>query len=611
MAGNQKRRIFDREFIVKQKIAKFIPALAWLSTYKREDLRGDVIAGLTTAVMLIPQGMAYAMLAGLPPIIGLYASTVPLIVYALFGTSRQLAVGPVAMVSLLTAAGVGAIAQGGTEAYVMYAILLALMVGVMQFGMGLARMGMLTNLLSHPVLAGFTSAAALIIAFSQLKHILGLDLERSNHIHEIVMQAGANLGNTEIFALIIGVASVAVLVALKKWRPMWPRALAVVVVGTLAVWGFGLDSQGVAIVGEVPAGLPDFAMPTFSWEAAGELFPIALTIALVSFMESIAVAKKVAQRHGYEVDANQELIGLGGANIVGSFFGSYTVTGGFSRTAVNDQAGAKTGLAAIITASVIGLTLMFLTGLFHFLPKAVLAAIIMTAVFGLIDLKEVKHLWHVNRSELALMGITFAATLTVGIEQGILVGVGASLLWFVYNTTKPHVAVLGRLPDSTVYRNVERYPEVETIDGLLAVRIDSQFYYGNVTFLKDTLRDLEAGMDTSLQALVLDGAGINQLDSSAETALRHIVEEYGDRGIGVYFAGPKGPVRDTMKRSSLWETLGEDHITLTVHEAVERALDTDLEGEPRRRTGPERSRKPDAAADVESSPLAEPSKQPA
>ncbi len=596
---------------MKEQIAKYIPALKWMSSYKKEDFRGDLIAGLTTAVMLIPQGMAYAMLAGLPPIVGLYASTVPLIVYALFGSSRQLAVGPVAMVSLLTAAGVGAIAQGGTEAYLMYAILLALMVGVMQFGMGLARMGMLTNLLSHPVLAGFTSAAALIIGFSQLKHILGLDLERSNHIHEILMQAFGQIGQTQVFALIIGVVSVAVLVGLKKYKPMWPRALAVVVVGTLAVWGFGLHEQGVAIVGDVPAGLPSFGMPRLSWDAMGELFPIALTIALVSFMESIAVAKKVAQRHGYEVEPNQELIGLGAANIVGSMFGSYTVTGGFSRTAVNDQAGAKTGLAAIVTALVIGLTLMFLTGLFYFLPKAVLAAIIMTAVFGLIDVKEAKHLWKVNRSELALMGITFVATLSLGIEEGILVGVGASMLWFIYRTTKPHVAILGRMPESTVYRNIERYPQVETVDGLLTVRIDSQFYYGNVTFLKDTLRQLEQQMRTPLKAVVLDGAGINQLDSSAETALHHIVEEYQERGIGFYFAAPKGPVRDMMKRASLWKTLGEEHITYTVHEAVEDALAHYIDGEPVRRTGAERAKRRAAEEDPESSPYAEPMKSPA
>ncbi|MFW6053397.1 MAG: SulP family inorganic anion transporter, partial [Persicimonas sp.] len=395
-----------------KKITQFIPALAWLKTYDGGDFRGDLVAGLTTAVMLIPQGMAYAMLAGLPPIVGLYASTVPLVVYAIFGTSRQLAVGPVAMVSLLTAAGVGTIATGGTEAYVMYAVLLALMVGAMQLGMGLVRMGMLTNFLSHPILAGFTSAAALIIALSQLKHLLGIDLERSNHIHEILIQASSQIGNTQIAALIIGAAGIALLMGLKRYRPKWPRALIVVVLGTLAVWGLGLHEQGVAIVGDVPAGLPSFTVPEFSWDAMSTLFPMALTIALVSFMESIAVAKKIAQKNRYEVDANQELIGLGSANIAGAFFGSYPVTGGFSRTAVNDQAGAKTGMAAIITAGVIALTLVLLTPLFYYLPQAILAAIIMTAVFGLVDFREAKHLWKVEKTELALMGITFVATLS-------------------------------------------------------------------------------------------------------------------------------------------------------------------------------------------------------
>ncbi|MFP4597858.1 MAG: SulP family inorganic anion transporter [Persicimonas sp.] len=591
-----------------KKITQFIPALAWLKTYDGGDFRGDLVAGLTTAVMLIPQGMAYAMLAGLPPIVGLYASTVPLVVYAIFGTSRQLAVGPVAMVSLLTAAGVGTIATGGTEAYVMYAVLLALMVGAMQLGMGLVRMGMLTNFLSHPILAGFTSAAALIIALSQLKHLLGIDLERSNHIHEILIQAFSQIGNTQIAALIIGAAGIALLMGMKRYRPKWPRALIVVVLGTLAVWGLGLHDQGVAIVGDVPAGLPSFTVPEFSWDAMSTLFPMALTIALVSFMESIAVAKNIAQKNRYEVDANQELIGLGSANIAGAFFGSYPVTGGFSRTAVNDQAGAKTGMAAIITAGVIALTLVLLTPLFYYLPQAILAAIIMTAVFGLVDFREAKHLWKVEKTELALMGITFVATLSVGIEEGILIGAGASLLWFVYKTTTPHVAVLGKFPDSTVYRNVNRFDEVETTDGLLTVRIDSQFYYGNVTFLKDTLNKLEKQMNSPLRAVVLDGSSINQLDSSAETALHHIVEDYQARGIGFYLASPKGPVRDMMRRASLWKLLGDDHITYTVHEAVEAACEEYLQGVPGPAPGPE-DRKA-AEEDVDSSPFAPPEKMP-
>jgi SulP family sulfate permease len=560
---------------VKQ-LTDYLPAIGWMKDYETGDLRGDLVAGFTTAVMLIPQGMAYAMLAGLPPIVGLYASTVPLVIYALFGTSFRLAVGPVAMVSLLTATGVGALADGGTSAYVAYAVLLALMVGVMQLGMGLVRMGFLTNFLSHPVLSGFTSAAALIIGFSQLKHLMGLDLERSKNIFEILQQALAQIGATDPVTLTIGVGSIALLLGLRKYAPMFPRALAVVVVGTLAVWGLDLHATaGVAIVRDVPAGLPGFTVPELSWEAIRELLPIAVTISLVGFMESIAVAKKIAADHGRgdAIDSNQELIGLGLANIGGAFFGGYPVTGGFSRTAVNEQAGANTSAAGIITAVVIGITLVFLTPLFYFLPRAVLAAIIMTAVFGLVDLQEVKHLWEVKPSDLALLVITFLATLLVGIEEGILIGVGASMLWFVVRSTRPHYAVLGRLPETDTYRNVDRFPEAAILPGVLALRFDSEFYFGNVSFLKDTLREEEEDMATELEAIVLDTTNVSQLDSSADTALRDIVEEYHDRGIAVYFAGTKGPVRDIMHRSGLWEMLGDDYITHDVHTAIERLCD--------------------------------------
>ena len=557
-----------------KKLESFIPALKWIREYDRDALKGDVVAGFTTAVMLIPQGMAYAMLAGLPPIVGLYASTVPLVLYAFFGTSRRLAVGPVAMVSLLTAAGVGAIADGGTAAYVGYAVLLALMVGVMQLGMGLVRAGFLTNFLSHPVLSGFTSAAALIIGFSQLKHLLGIDLERSKHIHTIVIQAFEQLGSIQPITFVIGAASVGLLLTLKKWKPMFPRALAVVVLATLAVWGLGLhESASVAIVQDVPAGLPALTMPTFTWDAVMQLLPTAITISLVAFMESIAVAKRVAAKHGQEdeIDANRELTGLGLANIGAAFFGGYPVTGGFSRTAVNEQAGAKTGFAGVITALVIAATLMLLTPLFYFLPKAVLAAIIMTAVFGLIDVKEVVHLWEVKKGDLAILAITFVATLTLGIEEGILIGVGTSLLWFIIRSTRPHYAVIGRLPGTTHYRNVERYPDAETVPHVLGLRVDSQYYFGNVSFLKDTLREEEANMDGELRAVVIDATSINQLDSSADAALHQIVDDYRDRGVEIFFAGTKGPVRDVMHRSGLWDKIGPEHFKRSVDEAMDLA----------------------------------------
>jgi len=552
-------------------IDRFIP-FQWLHGYTGPRLGQDAVAGLTTAVMLIPQAMAYAMLAGLPPIIGLYASIVPLAVYAAFGSSRDLAVGPVAVVSLLVATGVGAVAEGGTEEYIAMAVLLSLMVGAMQLVMGVARLGFLVNFLSHPVISGFTSAAALIIGFSQLKHLMGVSIPRSHHVHVILLQAVARIGETNLISLGMGAAAIAILVVMKKARPMWPRALVVVVLGTVMTWGLGLADMGVKIVGSVPAGLPSPTLPVWNLEALERMLPIATTIALVGFMESISVAKAMATKKGYEVDADKELVGLGLANLAGSLFQAYPVTGGFSRTAVNANAGATSPMASLITAAVIAVSLLFFTPLFYFLPKAVLAAIIMTAVFGLIDTHEVSHLWKVKRSDLALLGLTFFATLGLGIEQGIILGVGASMLWFVVRTTRPHTAILGRVPvedDYTkAYRNVLNYPEAETYPGVMMVRMDAQFYCGNVAFLRETLRRWEAEQPEPLHTVILDCSAMNQLDSSADTALHELYASYTERGIRLMLAHVKGPVRHVMQRSGLITKLGPDANHLTVHHAV-------------------------------------------
>lgn len=553
-------------------LERHLPLLASLRGYDRATFRSDLLAGLTTAVMLIPQAMGYAMLAGLPPIVGLYASLLPLVIYALFGTSRQLAVGPVAMVSLLVAAGVGAVAEPGSASFVAYAIMLSLGVGVLQLGMGLARLGFLVNFLSHPVISGFTSAAALIIGFSQLGHVLGVAIPRSHHVHTVVIAAVERASEVHGLTLGIGLGAVVALVALKRLAPMFPRALFVVVASTLLVWGLGLHDAGVAVVGAVPEGLPAPSMPRFDLEVMGELLPVALTISLVGFMESIAVAKRYARDNRYEVDANRELIGLGLANLAGAFTQAYPVTGGFSRTAVNAQAGAKTGVAAVVTAVAVGATLLLLTPLFYFLPKAVLAAIILAAVVGLIDVAEVAHLWRVKRTDLLALAVTFVATLTLGIEQGIGVGVAVSLMTLVVRTTRPHVAELGRLPGTGHWRNLERFAEARREPGVLALRLDAQIYFGNVNFLKETLDELEAGRHEPLAAVVIDASGINQVDASAEIAFREILEAYRSRGVALRLANVKGPVRDVFARSGLSEQLGADAHYLSVDEAVRGAV---------------------------------------
>lgn len=553
-------------------LTKWVPALGWMRGYDaRRDLAGDVSAGLTVAVMLIPQGMAYAMLAGLPPVIGLYASVVPLLVYALLGTSRQLGVGPVAMVSLLVATGVGALAEAGSSEYVLLAVVLAGMVGVLQLAMGVFRLGKLVTFLSHPVISGFTSAAAIIIGLSQLKHLLGASIPRSAHLHELLLNASRALPDTSLPTLAIGAVAVVILLVLKKRAPRFPGALTVVVLGTLVTWGFGLHEAGVAIVGDVPAGLPTPSVPGFDLAKLSALLPTALVISLVGFMESISVAKAFARKNRYEVDANQELVGLGLANVAGFFFGGYPVTGGFSRTAVNGQAGARTGLASAITAVVIGVSLLFFTPLFHFLPNAVLAAIVMTAVFGLVDWKEAKHLWHVKRPDAVLLGLTFVVTLFVGIEEGIAAGVVTSLAFFVHRSTRPHHAVLGRLPGTTLYRNVRRFDEAEELEGVKIWRFDASFYFANADYFRDQVDRLL--LDGETRALVLDASGINDLDASAESMLQDIHTRLQGAGIALFVANAKGPVRDVMARGGFTEKLGEAQFFLDLHRAVERALE--------------------------------------
>ncbi|MFC2085883.1 SulP family inorganic anion transporter [Bacteroidota bacterium] len=549
-------------------LRRFVPLVGQLESYEKSLLRHDLIAGLTVGVMLIPQGMAYALIAGLPPIYGLYASLVPLVVYAFFGSSRQLAVGPVAMVSLLVAAGVAPLAGGDIEAYIGFALLLSVMVGAIQLGLGLARAGFLTNFLSHPVLAGFTSAAALIIGFSQLKHLLGLDLPRSNYVHTILLNAWSQASDIHVATLLIGVASIVALLLFSRWRPGFPGALVVVAGTTTLVWAFDLTAAGVNIVGDVPGGLPSVFIPAIDFAAMRALLPAALTISLVGFMESIAVAKVYARKHRYTISADQELVGLGLANIVGSLFRAYPTTGGFSRTAVNDQAGARTNVASLISAGVIALTLLALTSLFFYLPKAVLAAVVMVAVFKLIDWKEARYLWTVDRKDLGLMAITFVATLALGIEEGILVGVVASLIVVIQQSYRPHTAALGQLPGTTTYRNFKRFPDAIKRPDLLVFRLDASLYFANVEQLKEELYEL-LSVEPAVTQVVLDFYPVNRIDSSALHGLSDIVKVLSEQDIRLALAGVKGPVKDRMSRSGLVMQIGPTNFHMEIHAAVE------------------------------------------
>ncbi len=551
-------------------LVSLVPILSWLPNYDRADLKNDLVAGITVTAMLIPQGMAYALLAGLPPIYGLYASVAPPLVYAIFGTSRQLSVAPVALDSLLVAAGVGVIATVGSDQYILLVILLAAMVGLIQLLMGIARMGFIVNFLSYPVLTGFITAAALIIGFSQLKHLLGLSLPQTYFIPKTLYAAAEQVEKINYLTLLIGIGSILVIRFVKHIHKRIPGAITAVVLATLVVWLFGLDRYGVQIVGKVPAGLPSPGLPQFNTNDILDLLPIAFAIAIVGFSEAIAVAKVYASKNNYRIDANQELIALGMSNLAGSLLKGYPVSGGVSRSAVNAQSGSRTPLASIITALLIILALLVLTPAFYYLPKAVLAAVIISAVASLIDTDEIKYLFRVKKSEGLVLVLTTVATLGFGIIEGLVFGVVCSILLFITLNTRPNAAILGRLPGTNIFRNIENYPEAEQIEGLIILRIDASYYFANTEFLKDKLYEIVENCDHPLKAIILDAGSINDLDSSANKALHEIAHDYKKRRIELYIAGLKAPIREVMKRSKLYEVLGADHFFFTIDAAVRR-----------------------------------------
>jgi SulP family sulfate permease len=560
-------KILQNNFIDDMNLS-FIPAIDWIRNYKKSWLNGDLSAGLTVGVMLIPQGMAYSMLAGLPPIYGLYAVTIPLIIYAFLGTSRQLAVGPVAMVSLLIASGVGQLAEAGTETYIAYAIALALLVGMIQFSMGVFRLGFLVNFLSHPVVAGFTSAAAIIIGVSQFKHIFGVKASGEKFL-DIVSQLYGQIANTNWITLAIGVAAVVILILIKKYSKKIPGPLVVVLIGILLVYFGGLSEAGVKVVGDIPSGLPSFIPPLFDLAVFQKLLPVALTISFVGFMESIAVAKAIQAKHkDYKLSANQELIALGASNIGGAFFQSFPVTGGFSRTAVNDQAGAKSGLASLISAALIILTLLFLTSYFYYLPNAVLAAIIIVAVYGLIDYKEAIHLWHTDRTDFILFMSVFTGTLILGIEEGILLGVVLSLSVLIYRVSYPHYAQLGKVGQHGEFRNIKRFPEAVTDSEVMIIRFDAPIFFANLNYFRDKINDLFMKTPEA-RYLIIDAGPVSSIDSSGVHMFADLYTDLKNDGKTLLIANMIGPVRDALYKGGVMDKIGKHHFFMTVQKAFD------------------------------------------
>ena len=550
-------------------IKKIIPILEWLPNYKSSRLRGDVVAGITVGIILIPQGIAYALIAGLPPIYGLYTALVPQVMYAIFGSSRQVAIGPVAMDSLIVAAGVSTLALAGSDSYIEIAILLALMVGAIQLLMGIFRLGFIVNFLSRPVISGFTSAAALIIGFNQFRNLFGVDFIRSNQIQYVALDIWKNSKELDLPTTMIGVSAALIIIVLRKVNKKIPNALLVVILGIIAVKYFGSTFESVAIIKEVPSGLPSFGVPEIDIDQLKELMPIALTLVLVGFLETISIGKSLeAKQDEYRIRPNQELVALGIGNMVGSLFKAYPSTSSFSRSAINQESGATTGMASLISVGMVIVTLLFLTPVFYYLPKAVLAAIIIVAVFGLVNIKEGIHLWKTNNLDFWLLFTTFVATLFLGIEYGIFAGVGLSIVILIFRTSRPYIAVLGAVPDSDFYKNKERFTNVVIEEDILVVRFDAQLFFANASYFRDNLDDLADKKGKALKLIVIDAESINRVDSTGTEMLMERISYYQKRGIIFYLAGVKGPVRDSLFKAGMLNIIDINHFFMNIYTAV-------------------------------------------
>jgi SulP family sulfate permease len=544
------------------RLAGYFPILSWSRDYTRQTAVSDGVASLIVTIMLIPQSLAYALLAGLPAEMGLYASILPLVAYAIFGTSRALAVGPVAVVSLMTAAAVGNLALQGTAEYALAAITLAFLSGLILLVMGLFRLGFLANFLSHPVIAGFITASGVLIATSQLKHIIGIEA----HGHTLPQLLGDLLRHQHLVnpvTLFIGVSSTLFLFWVRKGlKPLLlsaglaPRLADILAkagpVGAVFFWIlvtflFRLDEKGVAIVGQVPTGLPPLTLPSFSMDLWGQLFVSALLISIIGFVESVSVAQTLAAKRRQRIQPDQELIGLGASNVAAAMSGGYPVTGGFARSVVNFDAGAETPAAGAFTAIGIGIAALVLTPALFFLPKAVLAATIIVAVLSLVDFSILTRAWTYSRIDFAAVAATIFLTLGFGVEIGVSAGVALSILLFLYKTSRPHVAEVGLVPGTQHFRNIDRHA-VETTDEILTIRIDESLYFANAHYLQDLVYD-RVVCEQPIKHVVLMCSAVNEIDMSALESLEAINTRLSEMGITLHMSEVKGPVMDRLKRS--------------------------------------------------------------
>lgn len=553
-------------------LKKTFTIAGWLPEYNSQNFWGDLTAGITTGIMFIPQGMAYAVIAGVPPIYGLYAGVVPLLIYPLLGTSKNLSIGPVAIDMLIIAAGISLLAEPNTEQYISLAILLTMMAGGLQLLMGSIQLGAVLNVFSRPVIAGFTLAAPIIIAFTQLNHLLGISLPDTQYIITIIEEVAISWDAIHLQTLLWGIAAIAILAIGKYLDPVVPTSVVILGGGIFLAWGIDAQSAGIELVGSIPEGLPPVELPSINFNNMRELLPTALTLALVQFMSIASLGQTFAKRNDYIIDANHELVAIGASNFLGSFFQSIPVSGSFSRSAASEQANVQTPLANIITSAVIIATLLLLTPIFYYLPMPILAAIIIVSALNLIDISEFIFLYSTKHSEGLIAAFTAICTLFIGIQEGILLGVVASMLHMLYKYSRPSVAELGIIPDTRLFKNLDRNPEAETIDGVLILRVDASFSFINADFFRDYILDKSRQRNKSTEFVLIDGTTINSLDTTAIEKLKSMISTLDNWDIELYIAGLKGPVRDVVNKSGLREFLGEDHFFREPHEAVKAIL---------------------------------------
>lgn len=562
------------------RLKSYFPILDWGRRYNRQSLTSDLIAAVIVTIMLIPQSLAYALLAGLPPEVGLYASVLPLVAYAIFGTSSALAVGPVAVVSLMTATAVGRVASEGSMDYASAAIVLALLSGVMLTLMGLFRLGFVANFLSHPVISGFITASGLIIATSQVGGLLGIKTE-GHALPELLVSIYKNVGNINFHTVAVGAVALTLLLwirlDLKNWLTRFGlgkgvatiivRAGPVLVVFLTMAWSAGMDlaSKGVSLVGEVPQGLPMLSLPNVSLDLVQQLALPALVISIVGFVESISVAQTLAAKRRERITPNQELIGLGASNIAAAIGGGYPVTGGFARSVVNFDAGAATPAAGAFTAIGIAGATVLLTPFLAILPKATLGATIVLAVLTLVDFSILKRAWAYSKADFAAVAVTMLGTLLLGVETGIALGVGTSILIFLYRSSTPHAAIVGRVPGTEHYRNVKRH-KVETVPGMLSIRIDESLYFANARYLEDLVFE-QVATNPGISDVVLMCSAVNVIDMSALESLEVIEHRLNEAGVRLHLSEVKGPVMDRLAHTHFLKNLSGG-VYLSQHQAT-------------------------------------------